>query len=176
MKIKKQIWLIKKMSKKILIVYYSLTGNTKYIAECIKEAVDADIQPIKPIKEIDPKGTMKFLWGGMQALMKNNPNLFPIEKEPKDYDLIFLGTPVWAWTFSPPIRAFIEQYDLSGKKIAIWCCSGGGPGKTLEKLKRAIKNAQILGEIDFVEPLTNKKEIAQQQVKSWAKEITNKLN
>ena len=66
------------MSKKILIVYYSLTGNTKYIAELIKEAINADILPIKPIKELNPKGTMKFIWGGAQATMKKKPKLEPI--------------------------------------------------------------------------------------------------
>ena len=159
------------MFKKILIVYYSLTGNTKYIAELIKEAINADILPIKPIKELNPKGSMKFIWGGAQATMKKKPKLEPIEINPNDYDLIFLGTPVWAWNFSPPIRSFLTEYDLSGKNVALWCCSGGSPGKTLTKLKDYIKNSEVLDEIDFNDPLENDPEGAKEKVIEWAKEI-----
>jgi len=159
------------MPKKILIIYYSLTGNTKYIAEIIKEATNADILPIKPIKELNPKGSMKFIWGGAQASMKKKPKLEPIEINPNDYDMIFIGTPVWAWTFSPPIRSFLAEYDLSGKSVALWICHGGGPGKTLEKLKDYIKNSDVLGELDFRDPLKNDPEGAKEKVLEWVKEI-----
>lgn len=89
----------------------------------------------------------------MQVLMKKNIELLPIEKNPNDCDLIFIGTLVWAWTYAPPFRTFFKDYDLSGKKIALWCCSGGGAGKTLHKLKSSIKNAEFIGEISFIEPL-----------------------
>ncbi|MFX0071267.1 MAG: flavodoxin family protein [Candidatus Hermodarchaeota archaeon] len=161
------------MEKNILIVYYSLTGNTKYMAECIQEAIGGDIQSIKPIKELNPKGGMKFLWGGMQATMKKKPELEPIEKVPTNYDVIIIGTPVWAWTYSPPIRTFLSEYDLSGKDIAIWCCSGGGPGKTLEKLEASIENSNMLGKIHFKEPLKNNPEEAKQQISEWAKNLLN---
>ena len=63
------------MDNKILIVYYSLTGNTRFIAETIQGILKADIQEIKPIKEIKPKGAMKYFWGGYKATMKKKPSL-----------------------------------------------------------------------------------------------------
>lgn len=159
------------MSKKILIVYYSLTGNTKYIAEIIQEVTNADILPIKPIKELNPKGAMKFIWGGAQATMKKKPKLEPFEIDPDDYNILFLGTPVWAWTFSPPIRSFLSKFDLSETNVAIWICHGGGPGKTLKRLKDYTKALKILGEIDFFDPLKNNPEEAKEKVLVWAIDI-----
>ena len=119
------------MDSKILIVYYSLTGNTRFIAETIKDILKADIQEIKPIKDVKPKGAMKFFWGGYKATMKKKPELEPIEKDPKDYDVIIIGTPVWVWTIAPPIRSFLSEYDLSNKKVGFLCCHAGSPGGTL---------------------------------------------
>ncbi|MBY9021719.1 MAG: flavodoxin family protein [Candidatus Lokiarchaeota archaeon] len=82
------------MDSKILIVYYSLTGNTRFIAECIQEILKADLQEIKPKKDIKPKGAMKYFWGGYKATMKKKPSLEPIEKDPNNYDVIIIGTPV----------------------------------------------------------------------------------
>jgi flavodoxin len=164
------------MTKKILIIYYSLTGNTKFIAENIQQAINADLQPIKPVKELNPEGGMKYFWGGRQAIMKKKPKLELIEKNPLDYDVIFIGTPVWAWTFSPPIRSFLSDYDLSGKSIAIWCCSGGSPGKTLEKLENYLKNSKVLGKLHLVDPIKNNLEEAKQKTVDWAKTIINQLN
>ena len=100
------------MSEKILIVYYSLTGNTKMIAEAIAEGINAEILALKPKKELNPKGFMKFVWGGYAARMNKKPELETIEIDPLSYDLIILGGPVWAWTYCPPIGSFLSKYDL----------------------------------------------------------------
>ncbi|MFX0059578.1 MAG: flavodoxin family protein, partial [Candidatus Heimdallarchaeota archaeon] len=93
---------------RILIVYYSLTGHTKFIAETIKAAINADILALKPVKELKSDSSMKYMWGGAQATMKKKPKLEEFSIDPLAYDLIFLGTPVWAWTFTPPIRSFLS--------------------------------------------------------------------
>lgn len=164
------------MEKKVLIVYYSLTGNTQFIAETIQDALKVDIEELKPIKELNPNSSMRFMWGGMQATMKKKPDLNPIQKNPLEYDLIFLGTPVWAWTFTPPVRSYLSKYDLSGKKVAIWTCNAGDGKKALSRFKEALKDAQILGEISFQVPLNNNPEEAKERAISWANEIINSLN
>ena len=63
------------MDNKILIVYYSLTGNTRFIAECLQEKLKADIQQIVPKKDVKPKGGMKYFWGGYKVIMKKKPSL-----------------------------------------------------------------------------------------------------
>jgi flavodoxin len=159
-----------KMSK-TLVVYYSLTGNTRLIAEAIKENINADILGLKPVKELKANSSMKYMWGGAQATMKKKPKLEDFSIDPLAYDLIFIGTPVWAWTLSPPIRTFLSQFDFTGKKVALWACAGGNGIKAMERFKEAIKDAIILGDIRFQEPLTKAPEEAKQKAITWAKDI-----
>ena len=163
------------MVNKILIVYYSLTGNTHLIAESIKEQTGADIERLKPIKDLNPESGSRFLWGGMHAKMKQKPKLEPLKYDPNEYDLIFLGTPVWAWTLTPPIRSYLESNDLSSKALAIWNCAGGNGIKAMERLKKKLQNVKIAGEKTFTEPLANDPDEQVKRAKEWAAEIINSL-
>jgi flavodoxin len=163
------------MVNKILIVYYSLTGNTHLIAEAIKEQTGADIERLKPIKDLNSESGTRFFWGGMHAKMKQKPKLEPLKHDPNDYNLIFLGTPVWAWTLTPPIRSYLESNDLSSKALAIWNCAGGNGIKAMERLKKKLQNVKIAGEKTFTEPLANDPDEQIKRAKEWAAEIINSL-
>jgi flavodoxin len=156
---------------KSLVVYYSLTGNTKLIAEAIKDSLNSEILELKPVKELDPESGMKYFWGGFQATMRKKPELEPFEINPLDYDIIFLGSPVWAWRQSPPILSFVKDFDLSGKNLAIWMCAAGNGVKARERFKKLLKNANIVSDICFQEPLQNDPEQAKQIAVDWAREI-----
>ena len=156
---------------KILIVYYSLTGNTKFIAEAIAESINSDILEVKPVKELNAEGGSKYFWGGYQATMKKKPKLKPFDIDPLEYDLIFIGTPVWAWTYSTPIRSFLSKYDLTGKRVALWTCSAGDGVKAMNRLREALKDANILGEISFQEPKQHDPESSRERASVWAKKI-----
>ena len=158
------------MPNKTLIVYYSLTGNSKFIAESIKDVIDADILSIKPVKELNPEKSSRFFWGGYQANMKKKPKLEPFDINPLDYDLIILGTPVWSWTFSPPIRSFINKYDLSGKKVALWSCSDGGTEKAIIKLKEELTGVNIIGDLNLKTPLKNPEDSKKKAIE-WAQNM-----
>ncbi|MFX1437083.1 MAG: flavodoxin family protein [Promethearchaeota archaeon] len=161
--------------KKVLVVFYSLTGNTKMIAEAIAESINSDILELKPVKELKADSGMKYFWGGYQATMKLKPKLEHFNKNPLDYDIIFLGTPVWAWTYSPPIRSFLGKFDLKGKNVALWTSSDGDGVKAMNRFKEALKNSNILGQISFQSPLKNKPESAKEQAIGWAKELVKEL-
>jgi flavodoxin len=156
---------------KILVVYYSLTGNTKMIADTIQETLNSDILALKPIKELKADSSMKYMWGGAQATMKIKPKLEGFSINPLDYDLVFIGTPVWAWTLSPPIRTFLSQFDFRGKKVALWVCAGGNGIKAMERFKITVKGSIILGDICFQEPITNKPEEARLKAINWSKSV-----
>jgi flavodoxin len=160
---------------KILIVYYSLTGNTKLIADAIKEELNADILALKPTKELKPESGMKYMWGGAQAIMKRKPQLEEITVDPLSYDLIFLGSPIWAWTYSPPMRSFLTTHNLSGKKVALWTCHAGEGIKSMIKFQKAMKNTIIVGHISFQDPLTNRPEQMKKNAQTWAQEIVQKM-
>jgi flavodoxin len=161
--------------KKVLVVYYSLTGNTKMIAEAIAESINSDILELKPVKELDPEGTSKYFWGGYQATMKIKPKLKPFDINPLEYDLIILGTPVWAWTYTPPIHSFLSKFDLSGKNVALWTSSDGDGVRAMNKFKKALKKANILGKIRFKSPKQYESAKSKEKAADWAKDILRKI-
>jgi len=157
---------------KILVVYYSLDGNTKLIAEAVAEAAQADtMELVLKNKKIKAGSFMKYFWGGRQVMMKEKPELEPLEKDPADYDIIFIGTPVWAWNFTPAISSFISSTKISDKKIALFCCHGGGMKNTFDNLAEALADNQIIGKIDFKEPLKNGPQECVKMVKDWTVKI-----
>jgi flavodoxin len=156
---------------KKLLVYYSLDGNTRFIAGKIAAAIGADQLELKPKKELQAKGLMKYLWGGRQVVHKETPELEAFELDPSGYDMLILGTPVWAFTYAPAMRSFLVNYKSAGKKVAIFCCSGGGLGKTLAAMREALAGNEVMGEIAFIEPLQKKQEEQAAQAVAWAKSI-----
>jgi flavodoxin len=157
---------------KKLVVFYSLEGNTKYIAQAIAEEIAADLLELKAVKEINKKSLFRFLHGGKQAIRKEQPELLPLDKDPQDYDLIILGTPVWAWTYSAPLHTFLCQNKIENKKIAFFCCHGGDKGKTLQHLENILKDNKILGKSDYFNPLKKDPEQNRKKAVEWAKGIT----
>jgi flavodoxin len=160
---------------KVLIVYYSLTGNTKYIAEQIGNELNADVEEVKPIKDLDPNSSSKYFWGGMKATMKCKPDLEELTYNPSKYDLIIIGTPVWAWTLSPPIRAYCTKFNLGNKDVALFTSSSGDGVKAMSRFKDFIKKCNIIGENRFCDPLTNNPEQAKDKATEWAKELISKI-
>lgn len=101
---------------KTLVVYYSHDGNTKFISQTMADAIEADVAELKPQKTINASGVMMFAWGVRQLVSQSEPKLLALDKNPKDYDLIIIGTPVWTYTIAPPVRTFLKHHTLSGKK------------------------------------------------------------
>lgn len=160
---------------KSLVIYYSLEGNTEMIAKSIASEVNADILELKPKKDIHPKGFLRYVWGGKQVLFKEKPELFPLEKKIQDYDLIFMGTPVWASTFAPAFNTLFSQNSIQNKKIALFCCYAGQEGKTFKNFKDVLNKNDILGEIGFKDPEKYDKDKNINKVKLWANNILKKV-
>ena len=163
------------MTQKFAVVFYSLEGNTKFIAQTIQEHLGADLIEINPVKEIDKSTDKKYMWGGRQAIMNEKPKLLPYEFDASKYDIIFIGTPIWAWRMSPPIYSFISENDLSGKKVAIFASCGGGPKKAWIRIEKRLNKSEILGHEFFTEPLARGKEEAAKRAKQWVSTIIESL-
>jgi flavodoxin len=153
---------------KTLIVYYSYEGNSALIAELIKAAIPgADTLELKTEDDKKREGLAKFIWGGRQVMTHAKPRLKPYTAAIDQYDLIILGTPVWAGSCSPAMASFLSETRISGKKLALFCCHAGGKGKTLDKLKAALTGNTIAGEIDFNNPRKLDREETARQVQGW---------
>ena len=138
---------------KTLIVYYTLEGNTHYAAKKIASLLDADVLRVKPVKTYPRKGFRKFLWGGKSAVMAETPELEPYTFDASAYDRIVFGFPVWAGNVTPPLRTFIKENDLSGKRFAAFACqSGAGAEKAFEKLKTALGIRELDAELVLIDP------------------------
>ncbi|SET16226.1 Flavodoxin [Natronincola peptidivorans] len=165
----------KPIDLKKLVIYYSFEGNTRFIAEAIARSIDADILELKPKQEIASKGFMKYVWGGSQVVMKKRPELCPLDVDPLDYDVIFIGSPVWAWTFAPPLNTFFDAVKITKKKVALFSCNGGQNGKTFDNMEAVLQSNEVIGKIEFLDPLKKNKEKNAEKAEEWAKTIVNNL-
>ncbi|MFO7626333.1 MAG: flavodoxin, partial [Candidatus Fermentibacteraceae bacterium] len=155
--------------------FYSMDGNTRLVANTIARAAKADVLELVPEKEISARGFTRYLWGGKSVLMREKPALKPLTLDPAGYDMFFLGTPVWAWSMSPPLSTFLSRYSFSGKRVALFCCHGGGPGKVFRKMREAAPGGVFLGEIGLQEPRTNETETQLESARQWVGTILSKL-
>lgn len=115
---------------KTLIIYYSRTGTTKKLAEKLAAVLGADLEGIKD--PTDRSGLKGYMNSGREAAFKKLALIDPITHNLKDYDLVLVGTPVWAFTISSPVRAFLENYKSEFKSWALFATQGGeGEQKTL---------------------------------------------
>jgi flavodoxin len=158
---------------KKLVIFYSLDGNTKLVAETIAGAIGAGLLQLKPKSEIKAHGFFKYFLGGMQVVLKKKPELLPFEKNPADYDLIFIGSPVWASSYTPAVNSFFSNCKLSGKKIAVFCTLSGQSDKPLINMKKALAGNDIVGENEFIEVVKNINAVKKNASK-WANEVVNK--
>lgn len=122
---------------KTLIIYFSRTGNTKKVAEEIQKKLNCELEEIKDA-ETNREGMLGYMRSGKEASLKKLPPIKPLEKNLADYDLIIIGTPVWAFTMSSPVRTFISENKDRIKTVALFCTHGGGPKNTLKNMAELI--------------------------------------
>ncbi len=135
----------------ILIIYYSFEGNTEIIAKSIAEMTQGELLNIKPIKELKSKGFSKYFWGGSQIYMKKKPELVSFDKDISNYETIFIGTPIWAGTFAPPVKTLLDYEKLKGKQVYFFYTHAGGPGKVEKIARESIEpNNTLLSSKGFV--------------------------
>jgi flavodoxin len=156
---------------KTAIIYYSYNGNSALLAEMIKDAVNADVFEIKAMDQKKRKGFGLILWGGFQVIRNKKPALQPLHADVKVYDLIVLGTPVWAGSPSPALVSFLDKTKITGKKIALFCSHGGGPGDVFKKLQALLQGNEIIGELDVRNPAAMGKPELKQKVGEWVKKF-----
>jgi flavodoxin len=122
-------------NKKALVAYFSCTGNTRQLAKTLAETVKGDlyeITPEQPYTEADLNWQDKT---SRSTIEMNNKASRPAIKgkceNMKDYDVVFVGFPIWWYQAPTIINTFLESYDFSGKIVVPFCTSGSSaPGNT----------------------------------------------
>jgi len=154
---------------KTAIVYYSYEGSCALVAEKTAQALKADLYRIKTIDNRKRKGLAKYLWGGGQVFRHILPPLLPLELDAGKYDLVVLGTPVWAGSPAPAMVSFLSKNKITGKKLALYCCHEGGKGKVFEKLKALLSGNTVVAEKDFVKTSKKDPSALEQEIAGWVK-------
>ena len=128
---------------RVLVVYYSLSGHTRAIAENIRAKTNADMYEIKT-KNPFPSGFKMHMQIRNQLKTKNFPELQGEMPDFEEYDLIFVGSPVWWYTAATPVFAFLELADFKGKNAVPFATQGSNPGNFMRDFKHAARNAVVL--------------------------------
>jgi flavodoxin len=130
---------------KILIVYFSWSGNTREIAKQIQQQTGGDLFEIKTVKSYPTDYNECLDVAKKEQQADDRPALADTVKNFATYDVIFVGYPNWWGTMPQALFSFWEKYDLSGKTIVPFCTHGGGRwGRSLNDLKKLCPDATVL--------------------------------
>lgn len=130
-------------NNKKLVVYYSYTGNTRKIAESIKNKLGCDILEIKPKVPYSTDYQTVVDEEQNNESAKKTPEIEPINVDLKNYDEIIVGSPVWWYTIAPIIRTFLKENDLSGKTIKPFATNAGWLGRTFKEIESLCQNSKV---------------------------------
>ena len=111
-------------SGKILVVYYSLSGNTARVARDIARLARADIEVLRDFDREPRLGFLGYVKAVMDALRGKPGRLGSVACEPRNYSLVIIGTPVWAGCMTPAVRAYLERFKADLTHVAFFVTSG----------------------------------------------------
>jgi flavodoxin len=157
---------------KSLVVFFSLEGHTKYVAKLLAEELKADLVELETVKEYPKKGFAKYFWCGKASVFREKPELKTELPDFSKYNLIVIGTPVWAGNCTPPINTLLSKVKFSGKKLGILVTNGGGSiDKCVKQITKALPGNDVLQPLHFVNPDESRREEILQKIRSWIKGI-----
>lgn len=126
------------------VVFYSLSGNTQAAAKEIAEVIGADLIELKLVKPFPTEKSKQLALGGMQAMFGMKPAIQELSKNIKEYDVLILGTPIWAGTIAAPVHSFLNKYQVLDKIVAVFTFSGGGDNKRcIAKLSKRLPRLKV---------------------------------
>ena len=158
---------------KTLVVYFSLTGSTEFVAKIISEQLDADLCEV--IDRKHKKGKLIYLKGGSAAFREKLTKI-EVDKSIENYDFIIVGSPIWAGKITPAIRTFLSQNDFTQKKGAFFITLGGDkPEKSIENMRRTTGFSSVVKELAVSNTIEDKKEV-KKMVVEWCQEMKTILD
>ncbi|MBR2679124.1 MAG: NAD(P)H-dependent oxidoreductase [Bacilli bacterium] len=151
---------------KILVSYFSASGVTKGVAENIAEIVGGDLFEIEPVEKYT-SADLNWMDKNSRSTIEMNDRSFrpPVKSKVEnlnDYQKVVIGFPVWWYTAPTIINTFIEENDLTGKEIYVFCTSGSsGVEDSFNDLKNAYSN------LNFISAKRLKKNIEKDEISNW---------
>ena len=131
-------------AQKTLVLYYSENGTTKTVAEELQKQLCADIEAVEAVEPYTGDFGATIQRGNKERESGNWPAIKPLKKKISDYDVIFLGYPIWYGTYANPIVTLVKAEDFAGKTIVPFCTFGsGGLNTSAADLEKALPKAKI---------------------------------
>jgi menaquinone-dependent protoporphyrinogen IX oxidase len=150
-----------------LVVFHSRSGHTRRVAKALAESLDADLDEIVVHRRRD--GPLGYLRCALEGLGGWAASVRATRHDPSRYERVLIGTPVWFWSLSSPVRAWVQSHHFGDAKLAFFCTMGGsGAEHAFEQLESvcgrapqttlALSEAQLAGDFqgalaDFVAKL-----------------------
>ncbi len=154
--------------RKILIIYYSRTGFTSTVANEIANSCGADLESIRDIRRrFDGKSYLRLVF---EAAMHSDTLIRRVRYAPDNYDVVVIGTPIWCWNVSNPIRTYIKIHRHQFKRIAFFFTYGGsGQVKIFQDLEK------LAGQTPIARLAVKDSDIKNERQHEEVKEFTAKL-
>lgn len=131
-------------AKKVLVLYFSITNTTKQMAEYIQQKTGADMEAIELVNAYSTVYDEIIKRSGEEREGNVLPELKPLKANVADYDIIFLGYPLWFGTYAQPIKTLLASGVLNGKTVVPFCTSGSsGIKQSATDLKQAVQGIQM---------------------------------
>ena len=157
-----------------LVIYYSFTGNSKKVANYVKDKLNADIL------ELEPQIPFSSDYDEVVAEWQNNDikrdvEIKKVDKDLSKYKKIVLITCTWWYGISPVMKKFLKEYDLSNKDIIVASSNAGWIGHCFKDYETLLPNSNIKGELDLVfssnEHERDKILTSQSDIDNWIKKL-----
>lgn len=154
---------------KVLVAYFSRSGNTKVVAGLLQRAQQADLFEIRPANAY-PEDYLQTVEQGRQERDTGfEPTLAVHVPDMANYEVVFLGFPIWGETAPPAIRSFLSTHDLAGKVVVPFITHGGyGPGSSYQVLARHAPKAVLYKGFEMQADQERK---TMEQVNGWLKSL-----
>lgn len=159
--------------QKVLVIYYSLSGITKGVAEQLQRMTGGDIYEIQTVKTYPSRQPGLYNEPKRELEEHDLPALRTPPPDMSGYDLILVGGPVWWYTVSTPLMKFLEEADFGGKKVAGFCTYASTLGQYLPHFSQQARNAQVLDGLDLSYPRNLPPQELENRLRAWLGRVMN---
>lgn len=157
-----------------LVIYYSFTGNSKKVAEYVKDKLDADILELEPAEPFSSDyDEVVREWQNNDV--KRDVEIKQVNINLEQYKKIVLITSTWWYGITPVMKKFLKEYDLAGKDVIVASSNAGWIGHCFKDYKTLLPNSNIKGELDLVfsanDGERDKMLTSKEEVDNWIKKL-----
>lgn len=127
---------------KVLVVFFSRTGTTRCVAENIARATHADIEELREPRT--RRGIFGWLRSGYDGTYRRSATILPLQRNPQDYDLVYVGSPTWNQALASPVRRFLTDYARALPKAALFAtCAGQGATAVIAQMTEILAHPPL---------------------------------